>query len=40
LLGGGLRWAIGDVNATLTKNIKQAAPGYATIPPKYKTKEE
>jgi type 1 glutamine amidotransferase len=40
LLGGGLRWAIGDVKANLTKNILKAAPGYATIPPKYPTKEK
>ena len=34
LLGGGIRWAIGDVNATLDGNLKQADPGYAEIPPK------
>lgn len=34
LLGGGVRWAIGDVNASLDANLKQAAPGYAEIPPK------
>lgn len=34
LLGGGIRWAIGDVKASLPPNIKQAAPGYAEIPPK------
>jgi uncharacterized protein len=34
LLGGGFRWALGDANAQLTQNIKQAAPGYAEIPPK------
>jgi type 1 glutamine amidotransferase len=34
LLGGGIRWAMGDVKASLTQNIKQAAPGYAEIPPK------
>ena len=39
LLGGGVRWAIGDVKATLTKNLTTAAPGYATIPPKYPAKE-
>jgi hypothetical protein len=33
LLGGGIRWAIGDVNAQLDNNLKQAAPGYAEIPP-------
>ena len=35
LLGGGIRWAIGDVNAKVDSNIAQAAPGYAVIPPKY-----
>jgi type 1 glutamine amidotransferase len=34
LLGGGIRWAIGDVNASLDGNLKQAAPGHAEIPPK------
>lgn len=34
LLGGGIRWAIGDVRADLDVNLKQAAPGYAEIPPK------
>ena len=34
LLGGGIRWAIGDAKASLSQNIKQAAPGYAEIPPK------
>ena len=34
LLGGGIRWAIGDVKASLQQNIKQTAPGYAEIPPK------
>jgi type 1 glutamine amidotransferase len=32
LLGGGIRWAIGDVSATVDANLKQAAPGYAEIP--------
>jgi type 1 glutamine amidotransferase len=35
LLAGGIRWALGDVNASATPNLKTAAPGYATIPPKY-----
>lgn len=35
LLAGGIRWAIGDVKASVTPNLKAAAPGYATIPPKY-----
>lgn len=34
LLGGGIRWAIGDVSAAVDANLKQAAPGYAEIPPK------
>jgi hypothetical protein len=34
LLGGGIRWVIGDVSAGLDANLKQAAPGYAEIPPK------
>jgi type 1 glutamine amidotransferase len=33
LLGGGIRWAIGDVNVPLDANLKQVAPGYAEIPP-------
>jgi type 1 glutamine amidotransferase len=33
LLGGGIRWAIGDVTAQLDTNLKQVAPGYAEIPP-------
>ena len=35
LLGGGIRWAMGDVSAKLDHNLKEAAPGYAVIPPKY-----
>jgi uncharacterized protein len=34
LLGGGIRWAIRDVNASLDHNLTQAAPGYNVIPPK------
>lgn len=34
LLGGGIRWAIGDVSASVEPNLKQATPGYAEIPPK------
>jgi uncharacterized protein len=34
LLGGGIRWAIGDATASLQQNLKQAAPGFAEIPPK------
>jgi len=35
LLAGGIRWAIGDASARLDANLKQAAPGYAEIPPKF-----
>ena len=35
LLAGGVRWAIGEVHASIPPNLKTAAPGYATIPPKY-----
>jgi uncharacterized protein len=39
LLGGGIRWAIGDVSANVETNLKEAAPGYAEIPPKEPPKE-
>ena len=35
LLAGGIRWTIGDAGARLDANLKQAAPGYAEIPPKF-----
>ncbi len=35
LFAGGIRWAIGDAGAQLDVNLKQAAPGYAEIPPKF-----
>jgi len=38
LLGGGIRWAIGDAKASLDRNLMQAAPGYAEIPPRPKPK--
>ena len=38
LLGGGIRWAIGDVSASLSHNLETAASGYAVIPPKYPPK--
>jgi len=38
LLGGGIRWAIGDVNPDVETNLKEAAPGFAEIPPKQPTK--
>jgi type 1 glutamine amidotransferase len=34
LLGGGIRWCIGDAKASVTGNLAQATPGYAEIPPK------
>jgi uncharacterized protein len=40
LLAGGIRWAIGDVQASVTPNLKTAAPGYAVIPPKYPPSEK
>ena len=36
LLAGGIRWSIGDAQASLARNLTQAAPGYAEIPPKSK----
>ena len=35
LLGGGIRWATRQVDATIPPNLQSAAPGYAEIPPKY-----
>jgi len=35
LLAGGIRWSIGDASAQMDANLKQAAPGYAEIPPKF-----
>ncbi len=35
LLAGGICWSIGEANAQLDVNLKQAAPGYAEIPPKF-----
>jgi type 1 glutamine amidotransferase len=37
LLGGGIRWSIGDAQASLGQNLTEAAPGYAEIPPKPKS---
>jgi len=39
LLAGGIRWSIGDAAAQLDANLKQAAPGYAEIPPKFPEKK-
>jgi hypothetical protein len=38
VLGGGIRWAIGNATASLDQNLTQAAPGYAQIPPRPKPK--
>lgn len=35
ILAGGIRWAIGDASASVSPNLKTAAPGYAEIPPPY-----
>lgn len=34
VVGGGIRWAIRDVDADISPNLQAAAPGYAQIPPK------
>jgi len=39
LLAGGIRWSIADASANLDANLKQAAPGYAEIPPKFPAKK-
>jgi hypothetical protein len=38
LLAGGIRWSIGDASAQVNVNLKEAAPGYAEIPPKFPEK--
>jgi uncharacterized protein len=38
LLGGGIRWSIGDLSVSVNENLIQAAPGFAEIPPKPKPK--
>jgi len=38
VLGGGIRWAIGDATASLDQKLMQAAAGYAEIPPRPKPK--
>ncbi len=35
LLAGGIRWSIADARAQVDANLKQAAPHYAEIPPKF-----
>jgi len=34
-LAGGIRWSIGDASPQVAVNLKQAAPGYAEIPPQF-----
>src|SRR5260370_10354022 len=34
-LAGGIRWSIGDASAQLDVNLKEVAPGYEEIPPKF-----
>jgi uncharacterized protein len=38
-LAGGMRWGIGDAGAQVEVNLKQAAPGYTEIPPKFPEKK-
>jgi uncharacterized protein len=40
LLAGGIRWAIGDAQASTAPNLNNAAPGYEVIPPKYPSQEK
>jgi type 1 glutamine amidotransferase len=35
LLAGGIRWSIGEASTDVSVNLKEAAPGYAEIPPKF-----
>ncbi len=39
VLGGGIRWTLGQANADVPTNITAATPGYADIPPQNKKKE-
>ena len=39
LLAGGIRWTIGEVNASVPPTITTATPGYADIPPQKSTKQ-
>ena len=34
LVGGGIRWTVGDATASVDQDLKQVTPGYAEIPPK------
>jgi len=38
LLAGGIRWTLGEVNASIPTNIAQVTPGYADIPPQKSAK--
>ena len=38
-LAGGIGWSIRDASAHVDVNLKQAAPGYAEIPPKFPEKK-
>jgi hypothetical protein len=33
VLAGGLAWALGQVDADVTPNLREATPGYAVLPP-------
>ena len=39
VLGGGISWATGAADVKLTKNLAEAAPGFAQIPPKTPAKK-
>jgi len=39
LLAGGIRWSAHDVNASVTRNLTEATPGYSVIPPQEQKKE-
>ncbi len=39
LLTGGIRWSIGDASAQVNVNLKEVAPGYEEIPPKFPAKK-
>jgi hypothetical protein len=32
-LAGGIRWSLGEVNASIPTNLETVTPGYADIPP-------
>jgi len=38
LLAGGIRWTLGEINASIPTNIAQVTPGYADIPPQKSAK--